>query len=334
MMKSTSWPTRDEILEMACGYKPCCVLGAAAELDVFSVLAESPLSAEAAAQRLRSDVRGTSMLLDALAALRLLHKDAGRYTVPEVLQPWLVDNSPDAVLPMVRHRMNMLRGWSQLAWVVKAGIPGPRQASIRGAAADRAAFIAAMHTVSGPVADDLVARLQPPTFRQFLDVGGASGTWTLAFLRVMPGAKAVLFDLPDAISQARDRIAGTEYSDRVELVSGDFYIDTLPGGADFAWLSAIAHQHSRDHNRRLLKKIHDALLPGGWIAIRDVVMETDRTRPLNGALFGINMLVHTETGTVFTFDDLAEDLLAAGFSQPELRIKADDMNSVVLARKL
>jgi SAM-dependent methyltransferase len=245
----------------------------------------------------------------------------------------VTEEDPQTTLPMIRHRMNILRQWAQLAWVTKAGIPAPRQVSIRGAAADRAAFVAAMHTVSGPIADELVGRLAPLEFKRLLDVGGASGTWTMAFLRAAPGATAILFDLPDAVEQARRRFAGSEFAGRVELVAGDFYVDDLPGGADFAWVSAIAHQHCRERNRELFAKVCAALAPGGRIAVRDVVMEPSRTRPVAGALFAINMLVNTDSGGTYTFGEFAEDLQSAGFAGAELRIKSDAMSSVVLATK-
>ncbi len=326
-------PDRGQLLEMMAAFRPSCVLGAAAELDLFDLLGDESLSGQAIAQRLDSDLRATTMLLDALAGLDILDKREGRYGVPAELRPLLTAAGPQTVLPMVRHSMNILRGWAQLAWVAKAGIPGPRQASIRGFEADRAAFIAAMHSVSGPIADTLVARLGPPQFHHLLDVGGASGTWTLAFLRAVPGAKATIFDLPDAIHQARDRLADTEFADRVTLVPGDFYHDELPGGVDLAWVSAIIHQHSREHSRELFAKVHNALVPGGRIAIRDVVMHADRTRPSAGALFAINMLVNTDTGGTFTFEEIAEDLRAAGFVHPELPLHGDQMDSVVLATR-
>jgi len=318
---------------MTAGFRHGCVLGAAAELDVFTAIGNETLSANDVAERLGCDRRATTVLLDAVAALRCLDKQAGKYKVPAELLPLLSETSLQNILPMLRHRMNMLRGWSQLAWVTKAGIPGPRVASIRGPAADRAAFVAAMHTYSGPMADDLITRLGAPPFQRLLDIGGASGTWTLAFLRAVPGAKATIFDLPDAIGQARQRIGGSKFADRVALVPGDFYQDNLPGGFDFVWVSAIVHQHSRQHNRALFAKVFAALEPGGRIGVRDVVMEPSRTKPLEGALFAVNMLVHTDTGSTFTFDELAEDLRAAGFIEAELSIKDPAMNSVVLATK-
>jgi predicted O-methyltransferase YrrM len=268
-----------------------------------------------------------------VAALGLLEKRDGRYSVPARLRPWLLADSPETVLPMLQHMTNVLRGWSQLAGVVKAGTPAPRAASVRGAEGDRASFIAAMHAVSGPLADGLVARLGPPQFRHLLDVGGASGTWTLAFLRAVPGATATVFDLPDAIDQARTRLAGTEFAGRVTLVPGDFYVDALPGGADFAWLSAICHQHSRRHNRELFAKVFKAIRPGGRIAIRDIVMDPGRTTPVQGALFAINMLVNTESGGTFTFDEYAEDLQSAGFRRSRLAVADEAMCAVVIAEK-
>ena len=117
------------------------------------------------------------------------------------------------------------------------------------------------------------------------------------------------------------------------LAAGDFYRDELPGGVDFAWVSASIHQHAREHSRELFARVRKALVPGGQIAIRDIVMQPDRTRPVAGALFAINMLVNTDTGGTFTFQEIAEDLLAAGFVAPQLRLEGDQMDSVVTAER-
>ncbi len=110
-------------------------------------------------------------------------------------------------------------------------------------------------------------------------------------------------------------------------------VDTLPGGADLAWVSAIVHQNSREQNRTLFRKIFGALEPRGRVAIRDIVMDEGRTRPPAGALFAVNMLVATQGGGTFTLRELSEDLTAAGFTEPSLARKDEGMNSIVLARK-
>jgi hypothetical protein len=326
-------PDRQQILDLMNGFRPACVLGAAAELDIWSALGTKAMSAQQLADKQGGNARALTIVLDALVALQLLDKRAGVYSVPPELLTLLTECNNHGVLPMLRHSMNCLRNWSQLAWVSKSGNPSQHQPSILGAEADRASFIAAMHAVSGPMVDTLIARLNPSRFKHLLDVGGASGTWTMAFLRVMAGSTATIFDLPDAIQHARQRFAGTPLASRVSFVEGDFYVNDLPPGADYAWLSAIAHQHSREKNRELYAKVHAALQPGGRIGIRDVVMEADRTRPVDGALFAVNMLVNTDTGGTFTFEEFADDLRAAGFIEPMLRVRDERMNSVVEARK-
>jgi precorrin-6B methylase 2 len=323
----------DEILEIGRAFQPMCVLAAAAELDLFGLLAPAPLTAEEAAGRLEADLRGTRILLDAVAALGLLEKEDGRYAVPESLVPFLTEDHEQSVLAMTRHQANCMRRWAQLAYAVKTGVPAVRIPSIRGEDADREAFIEAMNDINRSVAPVIVEELAVTGFTHLLDVGGASGTWTMAWLAANEGATATLFDLPEVVPQAKERLARFGFADRVTLVGGDFSNDPLPEGADLAWVSAIVHQHSREENRSLFRKVFDALTPGGRVLVRDIVMEEARTKPLGGALFAINMLVGTAGGGTFTYAELEEDLEAAGFADVDWIWKDEWMHNVVRAVK-
>jgi predicted O-methyltransferase YrrM len=245
----------------------------------------------------------------------------------------MVAGRPGNQLAMAQHQANCLRNWAQLAAVVKHGRPAPRVPSIRGGEADYAAFIEAMDNVAGTTAPGLVAALQPLNFTHLLDVGGASGTYTIAFLRAHPAARATLFDLPQVMSQARQRLQSAGLLPRVTLVPGDYNVDPLPAGADLAWVSAIVHQNSRPQNQSLFRRVHDALIGGGRIMVRDFLMDPSRTSPAGGALFAINMLVGTTGGTTFTLDELSADLASAGFADITAPVRSDTMNSVLAARK-
>ena len=122
-------------------------------------------------------------------------------------------------------------------------------------------------------------------------------------------------------------------NDRVKLVAGDFLVDPLPPGADLAWVGAIVHQNSREENRCLFSAVANALNDDGQILIRDVLMDDSRTSPVTGALFAINMLVATEAGGTFTFDELREDLEAAGFTAVTVLRRDEGMNSIIRAVK-
>jgi len=325
--------TSMELLDVVRSFQTGCVLAAGVALDVFTWLHEKPATAHLLASELDTNPRATTILLDALAALGFLVKQGDLYSVPEDLARLLSERSAENVLPMARHQANCLRRWAELPTVVRTGKRPEPTASVRGAAADQADFIGAMHNISKPIADEVVARLQPLKFRHLLDIGGGPGTWTIAFLRAVPGARATLFDLPAVTAMARERIAEAGLLDRVTLVGGDFYSDDLPAGADLAWLGAICHQNSRQQNRALFAKAHAALNDGGAVVIRDVVMEPSHIEPAGGALFAVNMLTATEAGGTYTFDEYSEDLRKAGFGKAVLVHRDELMSSLIRARK-
>jgi SAM-dependent methyltransferase len=325
--------TSDALLDLGRSYQSAAIYAAAADLDVFDTLARGAVTAADLAGDLQCDLRGMTILLDAMVALGLAKKRGDAYSLPAGLSAYATSGGSKSVLSMARHQANCLRNWAQLAWVVKTGRPAPRIPSVRGEAGDREAFIGGMHNLCAPIADQVIKALAPLQFTHLLDLGGASGTWTIAFLHACPSARATLFDLPPVIPLAKQRLASAGYAKRVRLVAGDFQRDPLPPGADLAWVSAIVHQNSRAQNRRLFTKVYRALVPGGRLAIRDVLVDRTRTRPAAGALFAVNMLVATEGGGTFTFEELREDLASAGFKKAAVAREDEAMNAVVVATK-
>ena len=324
----------EEVLQVAWSFQRASVLTAAADLSVFTCLHGGPMTADALAGELGTDLRATTILLDALAALEFLTKQGNDYSVAGDLAELLSEKSAQNVLPMVRHLSNCLGRWAQLARVTQSGKPAERVAGIRGETAGQEAFIGAMHNFSAPVADEVVGRLKPLGFSHLLDIGGASGTWTMAFLDAVPEARATLFDLPAVIPMAQQRLSDAGLSDKVTLVAGDYYADDLPAGIDLAWLGAICHQNSRRQNRELFARIHKALTDDGLVVIRDVVMDPSHTSPERGALFAVNMLVATEGGNAYALDEYREDLSEAGFDDVTLVHRDEFMNSLIRARKV
>ncbi len=325
--------TRNDILETVRAFQPACVITAAADLDVFTILADGPMTAVALSAAIETDLRATTILLDALTALDLLEKHQDAYNVRSEVVGLLSERSPTNILPAVCHQANCLRRWTQLARVVQTGRPAERTPSVRGQTADTEAFIGAMNTFNESVAPEVVGYLKDVKFQRLLDIGGASGTWTIAFLKSFPQTTAVLFDLPDVVELARQRLTTSNLINHVTLVAGDYNLDELPAGTDLAWLSAVAHQNSRRQNQQLYRKIFTALESGGSLVIRDIVMGASRTSPPAGALFAVNMLVATEGGNAYTFDEYREDLVASGFTEVEFIHQTDDMNSMIRAIK-
>ncbi len=325
--------TEERLLDLMRGFQPACVLAAAADLDVFTVLGGKPMDVQTLARTIGTDLRATRILLDALGALDLLVKEEQIYRVSPDLTSLLTEEGTQSILPAVRHLANCLRRWSTLATVVKTGEPAPRTPSVRGSQADMESFIVAMNTFTAPVVDSVIRRLNLSDVTHVLDIGGASGNWSVGFLQAYPQTQATIFDLPEVIPLARERLLNAGLMDRVSLVAGDYNTDALPAGADLAWLSAIAHQNSRAQNCQLYAKIHAALGLGGNLIIRDMVMEPSRISPPAGALFAVNMLACTDAGDTFTFAEFQDDLANAGFTDITLLVQDQGMDSLIRAQK-
>ncbi len=327
-----AWTTED-LHTLSRHYQTAAILHAAAELDLFSALSAGPSTAARLAKLTACDLRGLTVLLDALAAINLLRKAQDRYSLAPGVDASLVGNRPGNILAITRHHANCARNWTQLAQVIKTGNPADRTPSICGSAADQASFIEGMDNLSAPVADRVIQAIQPLQFKHLLDIGGASGTWSIAFLRACPTAFATIVDLPQVITRCQQRIAQSGLDQRARLVAADFMTDDLPAGADLAWVSAVVHQNSRPQNRKLFAKLFGALQPGGRLAIRDILMDESRIRPVAGALFAVNMLVATEGGGTFTPGELREDLASAGFTGFTVARNDEGMHAVVVVQR-
>jgi SAM-dependent methyltransferase len=321
------------VLDDVRGFFKSRVILTAAELNLFTRLEKRQATADDLALELRCDQRSLTRLLDCLVALKLLSKEDSFYQTSE-RGTLLSAEHPETELPMVLHLSGLWESWSGLTETLKTG-ENPRRKPVAERGKDSLKdFIEAMHVVGRSLSNEIADSYDLSPFKRLLDIGGATGTYTIAFLEKNPEMTAVLFDLPDVIDWAEERLGSENLLDRVELVAGDFYQDELPRGCDLALLSAIIHQNSPQENLDLYRKIHRVLVPGGKLLIRDHVMDQSRTFPPQGTLFAINMLVNTRGGDTYTFDEIEDALETVGFQQVELVRKGERMDCLVEARKL
>ncbi|MBI5376570.1 MAG: class I SAM-dependent methyltransferase [Candidatus Schekmanbacteria bacterium] len=322
---------RDAVLTDVRGFMKSRVILTAAELDFFTILDEKPASANEIALKKGLDLRAATRVLDCLTAIGFLEKWDSIYHLTKKAS-FYSSHHPETVLPMVLHMNHVWDRWSGLTEIVKTGIPAEREPGIAMDDESWKSFIGAMHVAGLEVSQKIADEYDLSRFTHLLDIGGASGTYTIAFLRHNPAMTAVIFDLENVIPMARERIATEGLSKRVELAAGDFYKDELPTGCDLALLSAIIHQNSPHENLDLYIKIFKALKPGGTLLIRDHIMDSSRTKPPAGAMFAINMLVNTG-GDTYTFEEVKEGLEKAGFTNIKQLRYGVSMDCLVEGRK-
>lgn len=329
------------ILQELKAFQRPSVLMALAELDLATTLLRlgNCSSAQELAEVTGCDCRAMDILLDASAALGYFRKSSedgiSRYSVPEPWHQLLDSTHPHSVISYICHMGSLQRSWINLARALREGRPQSVPSGILSSDEERVSFIMAMNSIGQGLHSRVLDALRgagamPMPTARILDVGGGAGAYAEAFLKALPEARLTLFDLPSGVAQARKRVGGNR---RIKFVIGDFMKDELPSGMDYAWVSAIIHQMNRQECIAFFGKIFRALNHGAIIAVRDYVMAENRLSPVEGTLFGINMLMRTATGRVYTYEEIKTDLEQAGFTGVRYAVPESSMGAIVTAVK-
>jgi SAM-dependent methyltransferase len=124
---------------------------------------------------------------------------------------------------------------------------------------------------------------------QLVDVAGGHGYLLAAVLRANPGARGVLFDLPQVVAGATALLEREGVTDRVELSSGDFFA-SVPEGADAYMVKHIIHDWDDERALLILNNIRRAMRDGGRVLIVETVVP-EGNEPHFGKLMDLEMLV-------------------------------------------
>jgi hypothetical protein len=122
--------------------------------------------------------------------------------------------------------------------------------------------------------------------------------------------------------------------DRIALVAGDYRSDPIPGTYQLAFLSNIIHAESNEENERLMAKLYGCLDRDSAVIIKDHILDDSRARPSAGTLFSLLMLLTTERGRCYSFNEVKSWLEKAGFQRVhELPLSPPLTSSLVIGMK-
>ena len=120
-------------------------------------------------------------------------------------------------------------------------------------------------------------------------------------------------DLPKVVEIANEIIKDFQMEDRVETIIGDYNEEPFPEKNDCLLYSGMFHRETEDSCKRLVDKAFKALDPGGLIIINDVFCNREKNGPPFAMLFGINMLLTSDYGTVHSTFEVKQWVTEAGF---------------------
>lgn len=341
MPADMSLPDPAPVLELLESFRRSKVMFTALSLGLFDRLGHGPAPLATLARDLRCHADALGRLLDACCHLGLVLRTDEIFANAPVAATYLTSSSSWRLTGYARYSDAVLwKLWAHLddairegthRWKQTYGIEGSIFASLFRTDEDRREFLMGMHgqgLISSPA---VVAAFWLGRFKRLCDLGGATGHLAVAACRRYPELRAVVFDLAEVLPTARELIAAEGMSDRIELAAGDFFSDPLPE-ADLFALGRIVHDWSEDKVRKLLRRIHERLPPGGGILIAEKLLDDDRSGPVWAVLQSLNMLVCTE-GKERTLAEYEMLLTEAGFSRVQGRRTETPLDAVLAIKE-
>jgi SAM-dependent methyltransferase len=310
----------DQILALGLGFWGSKTLLSAVELGLFTELAEGPAGLDELSARLRLHERGARDFLDALVALGMLDRVDGRYANTPAADVFLDRNKPSYIggmLEMANARLYPFWGW--LTDALQTGTPqneartgGDFFAALYADPDKLSQFLRAMTGLSTGTGMVLSRQFPFDGYRTVVDLGCSEGGVLVQLALAHPHLAGVGMDLPAVAPHFDDYVSSFGLADRLEFEAGDFFVDPLPR-TDVAILGHIVHDWSLEEKKRLLRKVYEALEPGGAVIVYDAIIDDERRHNAFGLLMSLNMLIETPDGFDYTGSDCRGWLEEIGF---------------------
>ncbi len=309
---------------------------AGVELDVFTHIAAGKRTAKEIARAAKASENGVTRLLDALVGMGYLTRKGDKYGLSPVADMFLDKNKESYVGDMAFSQKLTWQIWGNLTDSVRSG------RSVNTVDQDTAGreffpkLVAAIFPMSFQAARVTAAQLpgkDKKSIKHILDVAAGSGAWSIAFAQALPDARVTVIDYPEVTPITRQFTERLGVADRYDYVEGNLReIDFGRNKYDLIILGHIIHSEGEKWGKKLIKKCYRALGENGLLLIGEMVPNDTRTGPAQPLLFGLNMLLHTERGDVFTMREYREWLKDAGFKKVST-IDAPAPSPLILARK-
>jgi hypothetical protein len=342
-MQSTAVPTPEQILQIGFGYMASKTLLSAVELGVYTALGAESLTGAELAERVGLHARSRFDFLDALVSMGLLQRAGGgaeaRYANTAATGAFLDKASPaymGGILEMVNARLYGF--WGHLTEALRTGLPQNEAkhgedffGTLYADEARLEGFLRAMEGIQMGNFAVLLDQVDLSSATTLCDVGGASGLFCTLAAQRHPHLRAVTFDLPAVEPIARRTVERMGVSDRVEVASGDFFVDAIPR-SDVVVMGNILHGWDDDQKLVLVRKAYAALNDGGrFIAVENLI-DDDRCVNTFGLLMSLNMLIENPGGSDYTAAEFAGWCSAAGFTRTEVLPLAGPASAAIAYR--
>jgi hypothetical protein len=306
------------VLERSVGLTATQIIGAIARHRIPDLLEAGPLTSAEIAAQLGTDPDATHRMLRGAATTGFFTMDAYGRVRNNRLSRALRSDELSGARESAEYLASRSNGeaWLDFSRTLESG----KNAFLRthGASVwqwfddhpDERETFARFMTGRTVVAAPVVAGLFPwREVKKVCDVGGGRGTLLSELLIRHPHLSGVLCDGAGVIDSARSLLQKRGVSDRVELVSGSFFVQ-VPSGADAYVLKNILHDWDDARSLQILGALKKAKAPR--VLIVEMLITRNGTTSF-GNLSDLQMMVVSDEGRERTREDYARLFDQSGF---------------------
>ncbi len=335
--RSKKQVTPERLMELSFAYAPPLIISAAVSNKVFDSLENGAKTSREVAEQTGASPRALRILMNALVGLDLLKKDRKeKYSLTPESAAFLLSNQVGThagffgtIAPQIISR------WLRLPDIVREGRPAVAVNQETEGTEFFSQLVERIIPMSYPPAQKLGDHLKLAGTRnelRVLDLAAGSGIWGIALAQKSPRVRVTAVDWPGMIPTTKRITQTFGVSDRFNYIESDILSADFGSGYNVATLGHILHSEGEQRSRELLKKTFRALKSGGTIAIAEWLVNDDRTKPLPSLMFAVQMLVNTEKGDTFSFNEIKSWLEKAGFKKVR-KLQAPGPSPLILATK-
>jgi len=293
-------------------------LKAAIDLDVFRAVGEGPGDVASIARHCQASERGIRILCDFLTVNGVLLKEDGKYRHTPASAAFLDPRSPASLASIAQFLGNaaMHEPYQHLADIVRNGrtvLPG--QGSVEPENPIWVQFAESMAPMmapmTGPLGNVVLDGISGPV--RVLDIAAGHGLFGIEIAKQNPQAHVTGLDWAPVLRVAMDNARKAGVRERYDMLPGSAFEVDFGGPYDIVLLTNFLHHFDPPANVGLLKKVHQALRPGGRAATLEFVPNEDRVSPPMPAAFAMTMLASTVAGDAYTLSELTDMYHQAGF---------------------
>jgi len=307
-------------------------------LDLFTWLNKNPSAAEEICRHFSITPRPTDVMITLFVAMGFLERQGGKVALTGLGREHLIRSSPWFIgpyyaslkdRPVCKDFLQVLRTDKPANWGSFKNEKEWARAMEDPAFAD--SFTAAMDCRGVYLSQAVAKALNCAGKHKLLDIAGGSGIYACSIVTHHPHLGATVFEKAPVHKVAAAAIAKRGCAEKVDVIDGDMFAQSLPQGFDLHLYSNVLHDWNEATVDALIKKSFEALTQGGTLIIHDVIINEQKTGPLPNAAYSA-MLMHATEGKCYSLGEYQSVLGRAGFTNFHFQNTAAD-RSILTAQK-